>query len=44
MIKSKVSVVEMDQRTCGERVRMDGVQIEEVDKFKYLGVISDYRK
>ena len=31
---SKVLVVGMDQRTSGERIRVDGVEMEEVDKFK----------
>ena len=36
MCQTKVLVVRKDQRTPGERFRVDIQEIEEVDKFKYL--------
>ena len=37
--KNKVLTIKKDQMGCCEKVRVDGEEVQEVDKFNYLGVI-----
>ena len=37
--RSKVLMVKMDQMESCEKVRVNGEELQEVDKFKYLGVM-----